>query len=482
LFTGEIRLYGLDFKDSSMDDLSKTMAELPSVLNNKKGPGNWKAVLLAIAVPMGLVAVIWFVFREQLTPAAPVETDRVILLAQDSETQRAMPSSAEEMLFQASGWVEPDPWPIKLAVKVNGFVDQVFIREGERITNGQVVATLDATDAQLALETAMAEARQHEATIETRKHALLESNRQTVAAEFKVEAAVARLGAKQNVEARYQKTPAEVIPPVERISAEQAVIEFQAEEQIARAELSARRAQCIRIGAEVKEAEAALTVASKKQEAAQLALDRTLIRSTMDGIVMRRYINPGDKRMVGADDPTSAAVAALYDPNQLQIRVDVPIAEAGKITIGQPARIFSALLPGQTMTGSVTQITGQADLQRNTLQVKVRIDDPDPKLRPDILCRVEFWNAASSGRPGNVTSGSHTLWIPVDALLSADTEQSVWVVDPLTQVVNRRNIKLATASRDGFRLVTDGLRANELVVTKGQQALEEGARVKEVNQ
>lgn len=139
------------------------------------------------------------------------------------------------------------------------------------------------------------------------------------------------------------------------------------------------------------------------------------------------------------------------------------------------------MIPGQTFNGRVLRIIGQADLQRNTLQAKVAINEPDPRLRPEVLCRVEFWSLDSNNSSERTGSGSHALWIPADALVSDQTEQQVWVVDPLTQTVTQRNIKLHPAKRDGFRRVADGLRANERIVVGGNSnRLEVGQRVKEV--
>ena len=214
---------------------------------------------------------------------------------------------------------------------------------------------------------------------------------------------------------------------------------------------------------------------------AELALDRTQISAEAAGIVLHRYVNPGDKRRAAADDPNSAVIASIYNPQQLQVRVDVPLAEAGKLIIGQPARIYTAMLPGRLFTGRVTRIIGQADLQRNTLQAKVAIEAPHARMRPDVLCRVEFRGTGNAATASASNTAGHALWIPEQALDSTAREQTVWVVDPLSQTATQRGIKLTPAKQPGFQQVADGLRANEVVVLTGKEALTEGARVKEVS-
>lgn len=461
-----------------MDNLSKTAAEFPAAASRPSGPGRWKPAILATAVPLGMLAVIWFVFREQLVRATPVETGRIILLEQENADSSVMQQGQTDLLFQASGWVEPAPWHISVAVKTDGYVEEVYFKEGESVTNGQVLARLDPTDAQLELNAAEANVRKHEAIINARQSTAHAEQKQAEAARFRVEAAVARLTRERDTSQRFADSSPGVISHSDRVAAEQAVVEFEAEEKAARAALTAFEAKAIASNAEVKVAEAALTSAIEALAEAQLALDRTVIRSTVDGMVMKRFVKPGDKRITGADDPHSAHIAAIYNPKELQVRVDVPIAEAGKLNVGQPAKIFSALLPGRTFSGQVTRIIGQADLQRNTLQAKVKIDAPDIRLRPDVLCRVEF-RSSTTGQ--SRSSAAHSLWIPAAAIETNALEQDIWIIDPLTQTAHRRSIRLTTSSLEGFRQVAEGVRANEIVVINHTELLQEGVRVKEVS-
>ena len=66
----------------------------------------------------------------------------------------------------------------------------------------------------------------------------------------------------------------------------------------------------------------------------------------------------------------------------------------------------------------MTRIVGEADLQRNTLQAKVRVEDPDHRLRPDMLCRAEFLASGvepdgsssedAAGESGRISTVSYT--------------------------------------------------------------------------
>lgn len=114
------------------------------------------------------------------------------------------------------------------------------------------------------------------------------------------------------------------------------------------------------------------------------------------------------------------------------------------------------MLPDKIFTGIVTRITGEADVQRNTLQAKVSITDPVDQLRPEMLSRVEFVATATS--PTAIVSIA--TWIPE----SAAKDGSAWVCDPESKRVSKREIKRTTEIREGYLRITEGLRPGEWVV------------------
>ena len=142
---------------------------------------------LAAAVPWALLAgflvLTWILFGDLIERGKPVEVESVVTL------KRPVDSLAEEgnqgavsagdpwdasLLFQASGWIEPDPLPIKATALVNGVVNSVAVLEGEKVEAGQVMAELISEDFALDLKTAEsdlasieAKAKAHESAIKT---------------------------------------------------------------------------------------------------------------------------------------------------------------------------------------------------------------------------------------------------------------------------------------------------------------------------
>jgi multidrug efflux pump subunit AcrA (membrane-fusion protein) len=257
---------------------------------------------------------------------------------------------------------------------------------------------------------------------------------------------------------------------------------------VTEAELKAKLRQLEEIRADfaARIAEAETEVARK-----QLALDRTRILSPIDGRVLRLLAVPGQKKMLRMDDPDSSTLAILYDPQKLQARIDVPLAEAARLAEGQFVRLRSELLPDEVFRGRVTRIVGEADLQRNTLQAKVAIENPDDRLRPDMLCRAEFLDppvTVASDSDKSVTSAAAPtsdssrvrVFAPLAALSGNESEASVWKVDRFGGRVVPQLITLGPTTRENHRLVLAGLKPGDRVVLDPPADLEPGDRFRPI--
>jgi multidrug resistance efflux pump len=192
---------------------------------------------------------------------------------------------------------------------------------------------------------------------------------------------------------------------------------------------------------------------------------------------MARLAAPGS--FVGMDAAT-APVVQLFDPKSLQVRTDVPLADAGRLAIGQSAEIQVDSLPGVIIRGRVLRLVQQADIAKNTLQVKVRIDDPPTGLVPDMLARVKIQTDAMNPSGGTATAGAINnaaraeIAAPSNALsrtvASADGNRTgqVRVVVDMRDQVGKIEMRLVTcaaeAGADGWTAVYDGLRPGDRVV------------------
>lgn len=446
------------------------------------------AVLLPWVLLSGFAALLLLVIGDRLLPAREVALARVIAIGGVGEDVAALTGTSTP-LFQASGWIEPDPLPVKATALVDGIVREVHVLEGETVKKGQLLATLIDDDARLNLRTAESRLDSLRALTDAQKEqpAIIRSEIATLSK--MVEAAGARRAELEDQVKRYDAIAT---------SGSGAVSER--EVSLARLQLATQQADIAALGAREEELlgklrlqeattrdfEARLAEAETEVDRRQLELDRTRILSPIDGIVLRLVAVPGQKRMLGMDDPESSTIAVLYEPDHLQARIDVPLAEAAKLEPGQRVRLRAALFPDRVFHGTVTRIAGEADLQRNTLQAKVRIEDPDPRLRPEMLCRSEFLPPpVATETPGGApppVSGGIRLYVPERALTEVgESRAMVWKVDVTGARLEAVEIVLGEDRREDHLLVREGLRPGDRVVIDPPADLESGERIREKN-
>ncbi|MFW5652899.1 MAG: HlyD family secretion protein [Planctomycetota bacterium] len=349
------------------------------------------------------------------------------------------PTIRDGRTVQAAGWLEAEPHHIACSALVGGIIDTISVLEGDAVDKGEVVAALIRDELEIAVADARAQLSAAEADIEHARARLeaalrrwehpVERTRavETTAARLaETEAEVARLPSEiAAAEARLNRLSEELVRArdaasrsaaneFEVVILEQDVAAQQAEVKSLEGRRAVLLAQRDRLKAEhdaavqnaelrIEEArevattrayltlsQAARSRANQTLRLAELNLDRASIRAPISGIVQRRLKVPGDKVTVEGDDPTSAQILYLYDPAHMQVRVDVPLADAAQVFVGQACEVSVEVLPDLTFDGIVSRVTHEADLQKNTLQVKVRVTDPHPLMRPEMLSRVRF--------------------------------------------------------------------------------------------
>ena len=110
-------------------------------------------------------------------------------------------------------------------------------------------------------------------------------------------------------------------------------------------------------------------VLSVQRHKAELDLNRTKIKSPIDGIILRLLAKPGSRMMLHMDDMDAAAAAGMFEEGKLQARIDVPLNEVAKINMGQMVEMVQLSYQNKFL-GKISRILREADIQRNTL-VKV---------------------------------------------------------------------------------------------------------------
>lgn len=369
---------------------------------------------------------------------------------------------------QAPGWIEPAPFAVIVPALAEGVVEEVLVLEGERVEAGQVVARMIDQDARLLVRSAQAAVAERASDVERAR---------TTLATAEAQVQVAKINAD---ELRDEVTRKRELVVVGGVSAgEFRGIEIRLggyEAKVGIAERVVGEAQ-----AALKQAEATHGSALVSADTAQLMLSRMEVRSPLSGVVLSRLVEPGSRIRLDNQGTESAgggnmlgAVLRIYDPARLQVRVDVPLADAAKVGVGTRAIVSTEALPDQVFTGVVCRVVHEANIQRNTVQFKVLLDTPSPMLKPEMLARVKLHGASTDsqrgggGRGATPTDDDHiTLLVPIKSVVPlGEGKGQVWVVDTSTgsPLALRRDITVSASSDEGFITVTSGLRLTDRVV------------------
>lgn len=437
---------------------------------------------MAAALPFLIIAgfggVFLLLFGDALLPAQRVQIENVVTIPvepSDAPASNAISRESAPVLFQSSGWVEADPFPVKATALVSGVVDSVEVLEGDKVKKGDVLARLVSADAELDLRTALGKKQSLEAKADSHHREVEAIKAETAATSKRIIVAEARARELADPARRLANLSIANVSIGEVEQAKLRLATQEAEILALRATLEADTARVAMHEALEKDFVGRLVEAAAEVDRRRLALDRTTIRSPIDGIVQKLFAAPGEKRFLQMDGADSATIAILFDPDHLQARIDVPLEKAASVSVGQAVRIRTDLLPEKVFHGRVTSISGGADIQRNTLQVKVGIEDPDQRLRPEMLARAEFLsNAATTG----TSNPGIRIYVPQAALIGvSEGKSSVWVADPEGKTVASREIVIGSETRENMRLVREGLSPGERVVIDPPSNLKAGQKI-----
>jgi RND family efflux transporter MFP subunit len=231
------------------------------------------------------------------------------------------------------------------------------------------------------------------------------------------------------------------------------------------------------------QSDARLNAAVARKRSAQAALslaqasnDNTVIRAPFTGTVLRKDAEVGEvvAPSVGGG-LTRGAVVTMADLSTLEVEVDVNEAYIGRIASGRPARITLDAYPDTSFRGVVRQVVPTADRQRATVQVKVTIDDHDPRILPEMGAKVDFLEAEQPKVAGVAAPVRTTIRVPSAAVKTDAGASVVWIVRDGKLV--KKPVTTGPVS-GGYLEVRSGLSGGEQLLVGGVDAPTEGMRVK----
>jgi Cu(I)/Ag(I) efflux system membrane fusion protein len=184
------------------------------------------------------------------------------------------------------------------------------------------------------------------------------------------------------------------------------------------------------------------------------------IYSPQDGVVSKLMVRHG------MYVTPKTQVMSLADLSSVWLIAEVFESQADWVKVGQPAEVSLAFLPGRIWEGTVEYIYPSLDAKTRTLKARLRFDNPDEALKPNMYANVRIFGGAKED----------TIVIPVEALIRTGRETRVVMALGEGRFTSR-TVTAGIESGDWVEIVA-GLEPGEEVVTSGQFLIDSEASLK----
>lgn len=328
--------------------------------------------------------------------------------------------AAISKIVTATGTVEAR-LTVDVSSQLSGRVADVLVSFNDKVRAGQPIARLDqaifearVTEAAAALNVATASAEVQRVAVARADIAVRSSRTAQKLAEAQCEAAKARLAegerelkrkltlAKTGIASDRELTHTRTLRETAAADAKAAAEEVHLKEQaiaIAEADLQMAGAELHNAQATVEERQAAL-------DQAKLDLERTVLRAPINGVILKRDVNPGQTIAVTMEAKTLFQIA--NDLKEMEIHARIDEADVGELRPGQAAAFNVDAYPDQTFSGEVRQVRKSPETTQNvvTYTAIISAQNPDLLLLPGMTAALRV----------SLSDGAVALKVPNAAL------------------------------------------------------------------
>jgi RND family efflux transporter MFP subunit len=393
-------------KSSLLDSLK---IERSAPLRRRGGPSPWLFGALAVLVLAGGAAG-WYFWPDN---SVAVHAVTASALGSGGATGTGLDASGYIVARRAA----------TVSAKILGKVTEVNFEEGQKVKAGQVVAKLDDSNYNAALQQAIQQER---------------------AAKQAYEDAAP-------IYARYQQLKAQAAISTDAIENQRIAYDT---------------------------ARTAYDVAKAATQFAQANENDTVVRAPFDGIVTVKVAQVGEivaPSGAGAGD-TRTGIVTIVDMNSLEGLIDVSENYIERVDVGGEAVIHLDAYPDWDIPGSVIAIIPTADQSKGTVQVRVRIDTKDPRILPQMAARVTFMTAPEKGFAAAVSR----VTVPPAAVLGTGKTGTVFLITEDGKV-EKRDVALGLKTAQSITILS-GISAGDKLAGDNLDKLHDGDRVKVLDQ
>ena len=245
----------------------------------------------------------------------------------------------------------------------------------------------------------------------------------------------------------------------------------QADAELAKNDLDRARDLAARKVISAAEFDAAQSKYTQKKAAVenmQSAIDKKQIHAPFDGTAGIRAVNPGQMVKVGDQ------LVSLQALGQVFVDFSLPQQQLADVKPDLPVKVTTDAIPGREFEGKLTAINSSIDPATRNVTLQATLDNQDNALRAGMFARVRVL----------LPQEKPTLFIPATAVSYAPYGNSVFVIEKKTDegtkqenLILRQQFIRTGETRGDFVAVTDGLKANEQIVSTGVFKMRNGMSV-----
>lgn len=346
---------------------------------------------------------------------------------------------------------------VKLSFKLAGVIAEVAPKEGEMVEKGQMIAKLDTSDYAIANKAA-------ESQTSAAKAQLSAAQAEYDAAAVQVSSVLPSKQAQAKAQldltqATYDRV--KTLYEAEAASASQMdeiTAKLEADKQTYQQAIDAASAAKAQLAAAAKKVDAyaaQVNTAQAQTEKSTNDLSDTTIKSPMNGVILTQIMNAGEVTSAGYP------IVAIGNIDDVYIEIGVTDTRIQEVKKGMKATVGIYGQP-EKFTGTIEEIGSLADSKTRTFPVKIRVSNPEKKLRPGMIAEVNL----------SLGQGEAVL-IPLDCVVQKASGSIVFVYQE--ESGKAISFPVETGKIYGNQIqVLDGLQAGDKVVTKGQFLLHDG--------
>jgi RND family efflux transporter MFP subunit len=326
---------------------------------------------------------------------------------------------------------------VDLHAKVSGYIRWIKVDIGDRVHQGEVLATLEVPELQDQLQGAQADVRQSQSQI-TRAQSEVVSAQSTYAA----------------LHADYTRL-AEASKERPGLIAEQELDDARAKDQQAAAQIGVAKAS-------LDAMQQQLGVSNATSHRFQTLSNYEQIIAPFTGVVTMRYADTGSLIQAGQDSNTQTLpVVQVAQSDLLRLRMPVPESDVPYIHIGGDVQV-KVSSTGKVFTGKIVRFTRALDTSTRTMLTEVDVPNPDLILDPGMYAESTI----------QLEQKNDVLILPAQAVVENGDQAYVLVVNA-TNHIEKRNVTLGIQTSNRVE-ITSGLQAGEKVVASGQTDYQPG--------